>query len=220
MSEPTPIGAELGDPQQLVARLRQAAARAPRRPAPPPPTEAVPTLGAPPRVPPRYHARLDDLEQTGAVKTARVWLDRVREQPDHDSGLLILGLPGRGKSLIAGALAVEMGAPQFAQFWPTPDLIRAMQGDIGQRDRIPVGERILRRRLLVLDDIGAEQATDWRVGELNGLLEAVYSRRMLLVATSNLTLDQFGEHLGERAVSRLHEMTDLVVVDGPDRRKA
>lgn len=220
MSEPTRIGAELGDPQQIVERLRRAAARAPRRDVQPPADDVPATLGPPPRVPPRYHARLDDLEQTPAVKTCRVWLDRVRDRPDYDVGLLLLGLPGRGKSLIAGALAAAMGAPQHAQFWPTQDLIAAMRNDIGQRDRIPVGERILRRRLLVLDDIGAEQATDWRVGELNGVIEGVYSRRMLLVATSNLTLDQLGEHLGERAVSRLHEMTDLVVVDGPDRRRA
>lgn len=223
MSEPQPIGVDLAGmtPEQIVDRLMAAAARRPHRDDfPDPPAEATPTtLGDPPRVPARYHHRLDQLEQTAAVQTATTWLDKATSDPAYDVGLLLLGLPGRGKSAIAGALAVEMGAPQHAQFWPVVDLLASMRTDINRPDRIPTRERVLRRRLLVLDDIGAEQPTDWRVGELNGLIEALYARRGLLVATSNLTLAQLSDHLGERTVSRLHEMTELVVVDGSDRRR-
>lgn len=179
------------------------------------------TNARPPHVPARYAARLEQLDPSDAVTRATAWLQRVRDNRKDDRGLLLLGKVGRGKSAIAGALAVEAGAPVYTQFWPVIDLLNECKAEMDQRsDRSPVLYRIAQRRLLVLDDVGSERTSDWTVGVLTQVIAAAYDDRRLLVVTSNLTPDQLAAHLGQRTVSRLNEMTELVVVDGPDRRLA
>lgn len=170
-------------------------------------------VGLPPKVPARYAVGLDELEQTESVAAAALWWEST------SPGLMLVGKPGRGKSAIGGALA--MAAWPRCQYWPTRSLLRACRHDLD------AAEGLLRRAattdLLVLDDLGAERATDYAVDTLAGLIDdrydAGYGR---LVVVSNLAPDDadLEAHVGERAVSRLAEMCDVLPVTGPDRRRA
>lgn len=221
MSEPARLGTLLGNPAELQARIEAAAAKAPRIQPAPEPDPPDRSLGPPPRVPARYHGALADLDPAPHVVQAMEWLEQVRADPDHSRGLLLVGKTGVGKSVVSGRIAVALGAPMHAQFWPVVDLLAALRDEIkAPRDRIPVRDRIARRRLLVLDDIGAENTTDWTVGQLTEVISETYDRCGLLIATTNLTPDGLADHLGERTLSRLNEMTDLVVCAGPDRRRS
>jgi DNA replication protein DnaC len=189
------------------------------------PATLLPTSepGRPPRVPDRYYGVLDDLEPTAPVRRVRAWLEHVRADPAASRGLLLLGPVGTGKSTIAGAIAVEMGAPAFAQFWPTHDLLRTIRDEIStpNPDRRPVFDKIAARCLLVLDDLGAERSSEWSKRDvIAGIIAARYDARQLLVITSNLGPQEIADHLeDDRLTSRLTEMVELVEVDGPDRRR-
>jgi hypothetical protein len=182
--------------------------------------------GPPPNVPVKYHGLAKDLDglDPAAVARARDWLRYARTDPAPSRGLLLLGEVGTGKSTIAGALAVEMGAPRFAQFWPVDDLFAEIKREYStpQHDRDDVLTRIAKRRLLVLDDVGAEQpVTDWTRGTIGKLVSSRYDASQLLIITSNLAAQDFVQYLDhERIISRLHEMLVIVEVGGPDRRKA
>jgi len=54
---------------------------------------------------------------------------------------------------------------------------------------------------------------------LTELVAQRYDQSLTLVATTNLTPRQLEQRLGERTVSRLHEMCELVEVTGADRRR-
>src|SRR5262249_51929228 len=60
--------------------------------------------------------------------------------------------------------------------------------------------------VLVLDDLGAERATDWAVERLFGLLNRRHDWRRPTVLTSNLGPKPLAEHLGERIAWRVVEM--------------
>ena len=232
MPEPEPLEAALdAHPGAQTARQRWADRTAGEAPAPDrdPITIDPATLrpaaepGPPPYVPNRYYGCLDDLEQTDPVRRARAWLDHVRADPTASRGLLFLGPEGRGKSSIAGALAVEIGAPYYAQFWPTHDLLRTIREEIRNRDegRDDVLARIAKRRLLVLDDLGAERRSEWsRRDVIAGLIAARYDAGQLLVITSNLTPREIVDHLEDRRLpSRLAQMVEIIEVEGVDRRR-
>ncbi len=220
IADVVPLNAEAA-----VARIRAAQERSPGRTLPPGPVAEPPapdtTPGPPPRVERRYRVPLDELEQTTAVVRARRWLDGPR-----DRGLLLAGPVGRGKSAIAGAVAVVYGAPVGAHYWPTGALVEARKAEMDRpsgpdgRTRASVEDRIARRQLLVLDDLGAERPTPFSADLLGRIISARYDAEQLLVVTTNLPPNRLLDHVGDRAFSRLCEMCELVEVDGADRRKA
>lgn len=173
-------------------------------------------IGTPPRVPPEYAAPLDQLDQDDAVVKARRWMD---ERPTP--GLMLVGAVGRGKSAIAGAIALAHHAPYRASFWPVGALMRAMKAEFGRdSDRKTIRMKIDERPMLVLDDIGTEMDTDWQLAQLAEIVDHRYSHRLGLVVTTNLTPRALGDRVGERTLSRLQGMCDLIQVSGPDRRRA
>ena len=76
--------------------------------------------------------------------------------------------------------------------------------------------------LLVLDDIGAERATDWAVEQLTRLVDRRVADGLPIVCTSNLPLGRLGEAWGgmpgERLVSRLAGACERIEVTGDDWR--
>lgn len=180
--------------------------------------------GPPPSVPRRYHVGLDELEQTEYVRLACTWLHDVTADPDADHrGLLLLGPVGPGKSTIAGALALALGAPRRAKFWPVDALLKAIKDEYGTTNdaRRRVLDAIDLCPVLVLDDLGVEKpSTEWSRGIIGALISSAYDSGKLLIITSNKSPQELADHLGDpRLTSRLTQMLDVVEVDGPDRRR-
>ncbi|GAB3213299.1 hypothetical protein GCM10027294_43560 [Marinactinospora endophytica] len=78
--------------------------------------------------------------------------------------------------------------------------------------------RFARADLLVIDDLGAAKTSEW-VEEVNyRLINYRYERECPTLITSNVPVKELVPQLGERVASRLREMSDRVVLAGPDRR--
>lgn len=72
---------------------------------------------------------------------------------------------------------------------------------------------------LVLDDLGAEKASDWAIQMLYVLIdrrEREGNNRIII--TSNLSLDEIAERLSDRIASRIRGMCRIIKFTGKDRR--
>lgn len=162
---------------------------------------------------------------------------RVDELVRRGRGAYLWGRPGRGKTHAAACavrLAMERagyglgtvvggtGQPRFpARIVTTAELLAAERAAFDGGAPGAMG-RAASAGLLVLDDIGAERATDWAVEQLTRLVDRRVADGLPIVCTSNLPLGRLGEAWGgmpgERLVSRLAGACERIEVTGDDWR--
>jgi DNA replication protein DnaC len=147
-----------------------------------------------------------------------------------DRGLLFMGPVGVGKTHLAVAilrtLVEENGVKGV--FCDFSDLLERIQATFSKANTDSAEDVLAPYRdaeLLVLDELGARRPTPWVQDVLYGLINTRYNRERITIVTSN-----FGDaparagdetlegRIGAMVRSRLYEMCDLVVLDGPDYR--
>lgn len=180
-------------------------------------------------VPPRFQGwRMADLDNTPARQQVRQYAAGFKQQSGRGKGLLIVGGTGTGKTTIAAALMIELALSrcrdsEFFEFQPqlvgfkfvtAHDLLEAAK-DFKNKSL----DKYKQASFLVIDDLGADRLTDYGAGELLALLDYRYRELKPTVITTNLSRADMIAYLGERAVSRLDECTDKIVLAGADRRK-
>jgi DNA replication protein DnaC len=189
--------------------------------------EAIPALQtAQARIPARYRAAVADHPAVAA------WVREVAEGgrpgPEGAPGLaegrslLIVGTTGTGKThqaygavrslLIAGVRLrwkAITAADLYAELRPRP-------GHDGERELMDLA----RCPLLIIDDLGAAKSSEWTEEISMRLINRRYNAMLPTLITTNLGMADLRVHIGDRVASRLTEMTDRVILDGPDRRRA
>jgi DNA replication protein DnaC len=156
------------------------------------------------------------------VESVRRYVARIEENLDRGRGLWIQGDVGTGKTTLA--MLVSKGALQAGRsvaIYSLPRLLNllreAMDSDEGKLDFL---DRLTAVDLLHIDDLGAENRTDWVLEQLYSIVNARYEAERAIVATTNLMPDELSERLGARTVSRLVEICgDLIPLFGEDRRR-
>lgn len=137
-----------------------------------------------------------------------------------DRWLLLRGPTGTGKSFQAYAAArtilaaggVDTGGGTEAEILAS---LRPPRDDAEARL-----EQLAGADVLLIDDLGAAKVTEWTEEILYRLLNRRYEAMLPCLLTSNLPTDQLREHVGDRIASRVAEAADVVVLNGPDRRRA
>jgi len=74
--------------------------------------------------------------------------------------------------------------------------------------------------LVVLDDIGAEKASEWTGDRLYAVVDARYRNQKATIFTTNCSEKELVDNGYGRIVSRIFEMTEQVPVLGPDYRRS
>lgn len=166
----------------------------------------------------RYHrqrpaafadARMDDV----APENRRIMLDWLA---GPSRTLVITGPVGVGKSHAAYALAshaVEQDIDVAA--WTVPDLLVALapEGD-------PAALHVTRTvSLLLLDDLGVEKPSEWRIEQITALADARVRGGCRQIITTNVPYPELAGRYGDRVMSRLTGGAVAVKLTGPDRRR-
>lgn len=128
-------------------------------------------------------------------------------------GLLFTGPVGSGKTFLACCIAnalLEKGFPVL--FIVVPDLLDRLRStyDANRAPGDPTEQEILdtarKVPLLILDDLGAHNYTDWVKNKLYSLLNYRLNHALPVIITTNINLEDLEEYLGERTTSRILQM--------------
>ncbi|HHX95142.1 MAG TPA: ATP-binding protein [Clostridia bacterium] len=128
-------------------------------------------------------------------------------------GLFIYGNVGSGKTYLCSAIAnylLENGKEVL--FIVVPDLldeIRASYSGDSEYSEIQVLRYAINAPVLVLDDLGAHNYTEWARNKIYSIINNRLNNNMPTVINSNLNLGQIERYLGERTTSRIVELCDI-----------
>lgn len=192
-------------------------------------------------IPGKYTARTFADYNVTADNERAVKLARWFTADTRDKDLYFYGGAGTGKTFLASLIAREYVLQmKSAVFGDVPQLLNDLKKTFDRKscDEIQfTSEQILDRycrcKLLVLDDLGAGQITEWAVGILYRIINNRYNDEKLTVVTSNYGLDELEERLiakerdgkivdefsAKRIVSRLKEMCYKAFLGTADRRR-
>lgn len=155
---------------------------------------------------------------TGVKDSAR---ECVQGFVEGKHGLYIFGTPGTGKShAAAGALKARIRRTGHAgAFRVVPEMaiqLRHAAKAFGDKEML---DELSGVDALVLDDLGTERVTAFVSEALYILIDRMWrDQRTGLVITSNYSLDEMADKIGERLISRIVDLCRLVKLDGADHR--
>ncbi|HEY6073165.1 MAG TPA: ATP-binding protein, partial [Anaerolineales bacterium] len=134
--------------------------------------------------------------------------------------LMLQGGFGSGKTHLAAAIAnfaVSMGVPTL--FLTVPDLLDMMRFAYGSEDTSFEDRfnEIRNASLLVLDDLGTQNATSWAQEKLFQILNYRYINKLPLVVTTNQTLDEIDPRIRSRLSDP--ELVSRLQLNVPDYRR-
>lgn len=169
------------------------------------------------RLPARYRGL--DFEPRAGTKAAREAAGRVLG--GGDKGVVYVGEPGRGKTHLLTRLGERFIAEKQRRvaYMTLAELLEDIRRSFDGAPREALYMRAETADVLILDDIGAEKATEWSQERVTLLLDSrIRTGRGLLLAGTNMMPDEWSEQIGKRAASRMLEMAEVVQVEGPDHR--
>lgn len=158
-----------------------------------------------------------------ALPGLREALEVAQHYAEDPQGWLVLsGGYGVGKTHLAAAIAHErLASGQSVFFSIVPDLLDHLRAAFAPSSEMPYDElfdKVREAGLLVLDDLGAENATAWATEKLFQIINYRYNYHMPTVVTTNHRLLA---HMDERIRSRLSDRSFVrnVAIDSTDYRE-
>lgn len=167
---------------------------------------------------------LSELARTAPdqIRAVRRYVRAIDTNIDTGRGLWIQGNVGTGKTTLAMLVSkAALDAGRSVAIYSLPRLLNllreSMESEGGLLDLL---DRLTAVDLLHIDDLGAENRTDWVLEQLYSIVNSRYEAERPIVATTNLMPDELSERLGPRTVSRLVEICgDLIPLYGEDKRR-
>lgn len=196
------------------------------------------------RIPKRYeHCELSNFEFDGphrALAPSRMAACKfVEEYPLDNTGLLLIGSIGVGKTHLAVGIIKELivgkGIPCL--FYDYRELLKQIQNsynDSVKATELDVLRPVFDTEVLVLDELGAVKPTEWVWDTVSLILNTRYNDNRTTIITTNFDdrpagaiagprgaarEETLGDRIGERMRSRLHEMCRIIKMEGEDFRQ-
>lgn len=172
----------------------------------------------------------DTPARTKCYTAAKEYADHFESHKTKGEGLYIEGTNGTGKTHLAAAIALQLigqGIPVICKTGNDllMDIKRAFDNpEIKEHEVLDIYRRV---DLLVIDDLGKEQCSDWSISTLYSILNDRYENMKPTIITTNYNADGLIQALTPKGyddtkaaaiVSRLRETSSLLTMAWEDRR--
>ncbi len=182
------------------------------------------------RIPRRYRGvsferpPISDLARSASdqIQKVRRYTSSIGGELDAGRGLWIVGDVGTGKTSLAMLVSkTALDTGRSVAIYSLPRLLNLLRESLeSPGGLIDLLDRLAAVDLLHIDDLGAENQTDWVLEQLYSIVNARYESERAVVTTSNLMPEELSERLGARTVSRLEEICgEPIPLWGPDKRQ-
>ena len=129
--------------------------------------------------------------------------DYIPNFNSHDNNLLFYGSSGTGKTFLSWCIAKDLLDAGFLVVYKTSDeLIKGLR-DIRFNNNSDLEELLVNCDLLIVDDLGAEQITEFSATELFTLINKKILKKKKMLISTNLSLPMISKIYSERIFSRL-----------------
>jgi DNA replication protein DnaC len=166
-----------------------------------------------------FHA--DNEPQKYALTVARDYLENFSQHAKRGEGLIFSGMPGTGKSHIAGAILQGLLPKRVGLYVTCMGIIRSIRGTWrkdSERSESEVLHTLRSVPLLVVDEIGVQYGTDGEQTILFDVLDGRYREMQPSILLTNQDRAGLKQFLGERAYDRLTETSRWIPFDWPSYR--
>lgn len=156
-------------------------------------------------------------ENTTAVNACKRFVDNVDRKDGN--GLIIIGPYGVGKTHMAAAITnalLDKGIPCL--FDTFSGHLATLKAEIDSGEKRRHLDLMKRVPVLVIDDVGKEQVTDYTKNVLFDVINSRYEAYLPVVITTNYNAKQLETYLGGAIFSRICETCTAIAMRGEDYR--
>jgi DNA replication protein DnaC len=138
------------------------------------------------------------------------YCERFQEAKKEGLGFLFYGTPGNGKTFlsncIANRLLNQMHPIICTSINALLERIRKTYSKWGQEGEDTILNALSIADLLIIDDLGTEQDTEWSRSRIYNIIDNRYRNGLPLIVSTNKSLEQLKNMYHERTVDRLKEI--------------
>ncbi len=174
--------------------------------------------------------RCDTQERIRSYKLAKDYADNFAYHYERGDGLYIEGTNGTGKTHLAVAIALQLigeGIPVICK--TSGKLLQDIKKsfDFGKVQEYEILDAYKQADLLIIDDLGKEQCTDWGVSTLYSILNERYEDMKPTIVTTNYNTEGLARALTPKGmdnskvvaiISRLRETSTVMTMAWEDWR--
>ena len=128
-------------------------------------------------------------------------------------GIVLQGEVGRGKTFLAAAVCNALIdkniVPYFMVVPEFLDEIRATYNNGGEFSESKIMDKAMNATFLVMDDLGSHNFSAWTIGKLFTLINYRVNHGLPFMITTNLSIADLQDTLGDRIISRIAEACDF-----------
>ena len=139
-------------------------------------------------------------------------------------GLILTGPVGCGKTHLLIGTIKELAQQHYSliksmHFRTLIDLLGMLKLAMKEDKSEQLTRVFMNTNVLVLDDLGAERLTEWSKEVLYKIINHRYEQRYIILASTNLSVEELVERFDNRIISRLFEMCQGIIMKGADYRR-